>query len=57
MTAKKNPVDIRPFLPRAKLDEQVDLEARYGKIAIRDITDALRHMKPDPASPSPTTSH
>jgi hypothetical protein len=53
---KKNPIDVRPFLPRAKLDEQVDLEARYGKIAIQDITDALRHLKPATASSSTTTS-
>jgi hypothetical protein len=49
VTRQQNPVDLRPFLPRAKLAEQVALEARYGKIAIRDVTDALLHMKPVPA--------
>jgi hypothetical protein len=49
VTRQQNPVDLRPFLPRAKLAEQVALEARCGKIAIRDVTDALLHMKPVPA--------
>jgi hypothetical protein len=52
VTRKTNPIDLRPFLPRAKLDEQVALEARYGKIAIRDVTEALLHMKPVPAPAS-----
>ncbi len=46
MTRTKSPVDSRPFLSKAKLQNQEALEARYGRIAIQDVADALHHMRP-----------
>jgi hypothetical protein len=42
----KSPADSRPFLSKAKLQNQEALEARYGRIAIQDVADALHHMRP-----------
>jgi hypothetical protein len=42
----KSPADSRPFLPKAKLQNQEALEARYGRIAIQDVADALHHLRP-----------
>ena len=42
----KSPADSRPFLPKAKLENQQALEAHYGRIAIQDVADALVHMRP-----------
>lgn len=44
----KSPVDVRPFQPKAALDRQQSLEARYGRIAIDELVAALHHIKPAP---------
>lgn len=46
MIPTKSPADSRPFQPKAKLQSQEALEARYGRIAIQDVADALLHMRP-----------
>ncbi len=40
-----SPIDFRPFLPKAKLAEQLELSTRYGAIAIPEVADALHHLK------------
>jgi hypothetical protein len=39
------PIDHRPFQPKAKLENQQELVARYGAIAIPEVADALLHLK------------
>ena len=46
MIRTKSPADFRPFQPKAKLQSQEALEARYGKIAIQEVADALLHLRP-----------
>ena len=46
MIRSKNPADLRPFQSKAKLQSQEALEARYGQIAIQDVTEALHHLRP-----------
>ena len=46
MIRTKSPADNRPFQPKAKLQNQEALEARYGRIAIQDVADALLHLRP-----------
>ncbi|HVY20398.1 MAG TPA: hypothetical protein VHA70_10010 [Bauldia sp.] len=45
MSRHAAPIDHRPFQPKAKLENQQELVARYGAIAIADVTDALLHLK------------
>ena len=45
MTRHSSPIDHRPFQPRAKLENQQALVARYGAIAIPEVADALLHMR------------
>jgi len=42
----KHPADLRPFQSKAKLQSQEALEARYGRIAIQDVAEALHHLRP-----------
>ncbi|MEJ0012284.1 MAG: hypothetical protein WDM94_06550 [Bauldia sp.] len=45
MTRHAQPIDHRPFQPKAKLENQQELVSRYGAIAIAEVADALVHMK------------
>ena len=49
MTRHLQPIDFRPFQPKAKLDSQQSLVARYGAIAIQEVAEALHHLKPNQA--------
>ena len=40
-----SPIDHRPFQPRAKLENQQALVARYGEIAIPEVAAAIHHLK------------
>jgi hypothetical protein len=40
-----SPIDHRPFQPKAKLESQQALVARYGEIAIPEVAEALHHLK------------
>lgn len=43
----KNPTDRRPFQPRAELERERALEARYGRLAIREVLAAVEPKRPD----------
>ncbi len=45
VTRHAQPIDHRPFQPKAKLANQQELVARYGAIAIPEVADALLHLK------------
>ncbi len=45
MTRHAAPIDHRPFQPKSQLQNQQELVARYGAIAIPEVADALLHMK------------
>ena len=45
MTAKKNPIDHRPFRSKAEHLQEEQLEARYRGLAIREILAALAPHK------------
>lgn len=45
MTRHAQPIDQRPFQPKAQLANQQELVARYGAIAIPEVADALLHLK------------
>lgn len=45
VTRHSQPIDHRPFQPKAQLANQQELVARYGAIAIPEVADALLHMK------------
>jgi hypothetical protein len=47
------PIDHRPFQPKAKLENQQELVARYGAIAIPDVAEALLHLKSDETERKP----
>jgi hypothetical protein len=47
------PIDQRPFQPKAKLENQQELVARYGAIAIPEVAEALHHLKAEEALPQP----
>jgi hypothetical protein len=40
-----SPIDHRPFQPKAKLESQQALVARYGEVAIPEVAEALHHLK------------
>ena len=41
-----NPIDHRPFQPKAKLENQQALVALYRAIGIQDVAQALHHLRP-----------
>jgi hypothetical protein len=45
VTRHAQPIDHRPFQPKAQLANQQQLVARYGAIAIPEVADALLHLK------------
>jgi hypothetical protein len=50
------PIDHRPFQPKAKLENQQELVARYGAIAIPEVADALLHLKSEDGEREPVTA-
>jgi hypothetical protein len=50
------PIDQRPFQPKAKLENQQELVARYGAIAIPEVAEALHHLKAEEAEPQPAAA-
>lgn len=46
MIRHTSPIDTRPFQPRAKLENQQALVALYRAIGIKDVTEALHHLRP-----------
>lgn len=45
MSRHSSPIDHRPFQPKAKLESQQALVARYGEVAIPEVAEALHHLK------------
>ena len=43
-----SPIDHRPFQPKAKLEKQEALVARYGAIAIPELAAAIQTRKDEP---------
>jgi hypothetical protein len=54
VTRHLQPIDFRPFLPKAKLEKQQSLVAQYGAIAIPEVAEALHHLKPNQAEQTVT---
>ncbi len=51
MSRHAAPIDHRPFQPKAKLENQQELVARYGSIAIPEVAEALLHLKAEEQRP------